>query len=233
MREHSALTAVSLGQAHKPLRQAVTDELRRAIVSGRFQPGERLYEENLATELSVSRNPVRESLQVLASEGFVELEPRRGARVASFSQQRVRELFEVREALEALVARLATERRTAEQLDEVDAVVAAGVASVERGDLGALPALNTRFHGLLATMSANTMVAAHLDRLSDLIQWIYAERIQQRSADSWLEHRSIVEAIRQGDGEEAARRAAEHVARARDAFLAGAPHDRNCGDGAG
>ena len=210
----------TLGGAHVPLRQAVTDEIRRAIVSGRFAPGERLYEENLATELAVSRNPVRESLQTLASEGFVELEPRRGAKVARFSDQRVRDLFEVREALEGLVARLAALRRTREQLDALRAVVAAGVAAVERDDLSELPALNARFHRLLADMAGNAMLAEHLERLSDLITWIYAERIQQRSRHSWQEHQHIVDAIAAGDPDEASRRGAGHVAQARDAFLA-------------
>jgi DNA-binding GntR family transcriptional regulator len=211
--------AASLGATHKPLRQAVTDELRRFIVSGRFEPGERLYEESLAGELAVSRNPVREALQTLATEGFVELEPRRGARVARFSRTRVHELFEVREALEGLVARLAATRRQPEQLAELEAVMALGIENVERGALDELPALNTRFHALMVRMADNSMLIDQLDRLSDLIQWIYAERIQQRSVDSWYEHAGIVEAIRTGDGDEAGRRAAQHVANARDAFL--------------
>lgn len=209
----------TLGSTHVPLRQAVTDEIRRFIVSGRFGPGERLYEENLASELAVSRNPVRESLQTLAAEGFVDLEPRRGAKVARFSDRRVRELFEVREALEGLVARLAAVRRTPHQLAELQAVVAAGTAGVERGDLAGLPSLNTRFHGLLAEMADNSMLADHLERLSDLIKWIYAERIQMRSAHSWQEHQHIVDAIAAADPDEASRRAAAHVAQARAAFL--------------
>jgi DNA-binding GntR family transcriptional regulator len=63
------------------------------------------------------------------------------------------------------------------------------------------------------------MLAEHLERLSDLIQWIYAERIQERSSDSWHEHDLIVQAIRAGDANEAARCASNHVALARDAFL--------------
>lgn len=221
----------SLGSSHVPLRQAVTDEIRRFIVTGRFGPGERLYEENLAAELAVSRNPVRESLQSLASEGFVELEPRRGARVARFSDRRVRELFEVREALEGLVARLAAQRRTPQQLSELEAIVAAGMAGVERGDLIGLPELNTRFHALLAEMAGNLMLADHLERLSDLIKWIYAERIQQRSGDSWHEHQGILHAIRTGDPDLAAGSAADHVALARDAFLGSAAGADAQGDG--
>ena len=109
----------TIGLRHQPLRRAVQDELRRAIIAGRYQQGERLFEDQIAQELEVSRNPVREALQALAGDGFVELEPRRGARVATVSAKRAEELFEVRESLEGLVARLAARRRTPAQLTEL------------------------------------------------------------------------------------------------------------------
>src|SRR5690606_2315410 len=91
-----------IGQIHQPLREAVQDAIRAAIVEGRYPPGERLLEDQLAQELGVSRNPVREALHALSTEGFVVIEPRRGARVATVSRQRAGELFEVREVLEGL-----------------------------------------------------------------------------------------------------------------------------------
>ena len=97
----------TVGSTHLPLRHAVLEEIRRRIVAGQWAQGERLFEDQIAAELNVSRNPVREALQALASEGFVELEPRRGARVATVSDARATELFEVREVLEGLVASLA------------------------------------------------------------------------------------------------------------------------------
>ena len=97
--------ALRVGRAHQPLRRAVYDEVQRRIVDGRLQQGQRIFEDQLAQELDVSRNPVREALQALQSEGFVELEPRRGARVAVITAERANELFELREALEGMVAR--------------------------------------------------------------------------------------------------------------------------------
>ena len=69
-----------IGLRYLPLRAPVADEIRRRIIDGALQPGERLLEDQLAADLGVSRNPVREALQVLGREGFVTLEPRRGAR---------------------------------------------------------------------------------------------------------------------------------------------------------
>jgi DNA-binding GntR family transcriptional regulator len=205
--------------AHPPLRHYVLEELRRQIVSGRFAPGARLYEEEIAADLGVSRNPVREAVQALAAEGFVDIEPRRGARVAVISPARARELFEVREVLEGLVASLAANHRTADELAEMQALVDAGFRAADSGDLAGLPPLNTRFHHLLATTARNQLLAETIERLRHLIEWIYAQRIAQRAPQSWSEHRSIVEAIADCDAAVAERAARDHIAQARDAYV--------------
>src|SRR5438552_8152379 len=69
--------------AGSPLREIVTEEIRQAILSGRYKPGQRLIEDRLAADFEVSRNPVREALRSLAAEGLVALTARRGAAVAA------------------------------------------------------------------------------------------------------------------------------------------------------
>ena len=68
-----------LGDENPPLHGRVIAELRQGILSGRLKPGNRLIEERLAEELGVSRNPVREAIRALASEGLIEVTARRGA----------------------------------------------------------------------------------------------------------------------------------------------------------
>lgn len=208
-----------VGASHLPLRHAVLEEIRRRIVAGTWNQGERLFEDQIAADLGVSRNPVREALQALQAEGFVELEPRRGARVAIVSPQQARELFEVREVLEGLVANLAAQRRTDAELDQMRAVVVEGLRTATSGDLVDLPSLNTRFHHLLATTARNELLAGTIERLRHIIEWIYSQRIAQRAPWSWEEHRQIVEAIATGDAATAERVARTHIAQARDAYL--------------
>ena len=86
----------TLGSSHVPLRDLVTDEIRRRILTGALPPGDRLVEDRLAEDLGVSRNPVREAIRVLATEGLVEVTPRRGAAVARPRPAHAEELFEVR-----------------------------------------------------------------------------------------------------------------------------------------
>ena len=77
------VTRSSIGDRHLSLRDQVLAELRRRIIAADYRPGERLTEDRLAEDFGVSRNPVREALRVVEAEGFVELQPRRGAVVAS------------------------------------------------------------------------------------------------------------------------------------------------------
>lgn len=213
----------TIGLRHQPLRAAVQDELRQAIIAGRYEQGERLFEDQIAQELEVSRNPVREALQALAGEGFVDLEPRRGARVATVSAKRAEELFEVRESLEGLVARLAARRRSADQLAELQGIVAAGLDHAAAGEFEALPDLNTRFHRVLSAAADNSLLATELGRLSHVIEWVYSRRIVERSANSWNEHDEIVEAIAAADEDLAFERACVHIAHARAAYFDHAP----------
>lgn len=209
----------TVGDAHRPLRHAVLAELRRRIIAAEWQPGDRLFEDQIASDLGVSRYPVREALQALAAERFVELEPRRGARVATMPPERATELFEVREALEGLVARLAAERRSEAQLHEMRAVVGEGIAAVAADDLAALPGLNTRYHHCLCEAASNGMLTDFVHHLRHVIEWVYASRIAARAAESWQEHAGIVDAVAAGDAQLAGELAAAHIAAARRAYL--------------
>lgn len=209
----------SIGAAHPPLRVVVLEEVRRRIVARDYEPGERIYEDQIAAELDVSRNPVREALQALEAEGFVELEPRRGARVATLSPTQARELFEMREALEGLAARLAARRRTETEIAELREAVARGTEIAGSADLSGLPALNTHFHDLLADASRNEMLADTIRRSQYVIEWIYAEGIRRRAPDSWAEHAALCEAVAHGDEERAETLARAHIAAARAAIV--------------
>lgn len=208
-----------LGQRHPRLVELVVAELRRLIVAGHWPQGHRLIESRVAEELGVSRNPVREAFRSLAAEGFVELEPRRGARVALVAPHEVDQLFEVRAALDELAAGLAARRRSPEQLAALQTVVAEGTRLVGCGDLAALPPLNSRFHELLTEAAGNRQLTAIMGPLRDRIQWVYSARLHLRAESSWAEHGAIVAAVAEGDEPLARRIAGEHIAEARAVFV--------------
>lgn len=213
-----AASVVPLGAQHVPLRHAVLGALREAIIDGEYAPDERLREEEIAAQFDVSRNPIREALHVLSIEGFVLVEPRRGARVATVDARRARELFELRAPLEGLVAGLAAQRRTPVQLGELRRIVWLGMGAAEDGLVDELPRLNTEFHASLAAAADNELLTTTLGRLSDIIRWVYAARISRRSTQSWAEHAAIVEAVAAKDAEMAQQRGIEHIAAAAAAY---------------
>jgi DNA-binding GntR family transcriptional regulator len=105
-----------VGAEYRTLQTIVTDRLREAILSGRFGPGARLQQDDLARELGVSRMPIREALRVLHAEGLVAFPPHRGAEVIDLRPEEIEELFEVRAMLEARAAERAGPRLTDEAL---------------------------------------------------------------------------------------------------------------------
>lgn len=203
---------------HPRLVEVVADELRRLIVAGHFDAGARLVEAHLAAELGVSRNPVREALHILEAEWWVEVEPRKGARIKMLSLAEAEHLFHVRAALEELAAGLAARRRTDADVDALRTIVEAGTLAVDAGRLADLPALNTAFHVRLCNAAANPELTTLMGPLRDRIQWIYAARVRDRAPASWSEHAEIVDAVIAGDAELARRRAGEHIGRALHAF---------------
>ena len=146
-----------VGERHS-LGRLVADELRRAILGGRYKPGERLVEDRLSADLGVSRIPVREALQLLSAEGLIELQPRRGASVAAVSTEVAREMVEVRALLEGLNARLAARRHEPAVVAELRETLRKGNAAAVSGTVEELVDLNSEFHDLLAKAGRNTIL---------------------------------------------------------------------------
>src|SRR3954453_19630255 len=89
------------------VQQEVYDKLRRQLLLGRYRPGQRLAESQLATDLKVNRNPVREALLKLTGEGLLERQAGVGCRVAKVDAKLFRELLQLRESIEGTAACLA------------------------------------------------------------------------------------------------------------------------------
>ncbi len=209
--------AATIGGNHRPLRDLVLQELRQRIIEGVYDAGDRLIEDRIAADLGVSRNPVREAMRVLETEGFLVTQPRRGAIVARFSVQDVHDVFDVRLALEGLAARLAAERAGAPEVARLDQILCDARQATEEQRLADLTMLNTRFHAAICELSGNSLLAAMMDALHGRVQWIFRQGAAQRAPHSWSEHVAVLDAIRTGDPDRAQVAAERHVAAARAA----------------
>jgi DNA-binding GntR family transcriptional regulator len=96
------------------LREQIREHILEGIVSGRWQPGERIVERRIATELQVSQTPVREALRELESLRLIEAEPNKGVRVRNLTAADLKESYPVRAGLEQVAAELAADRLAAD-----------------------------------------------------------------------------------------------------------------------
>ncbi|CAN5534043.1 GntR family transcriptional regulator [soil metagenome] len=195
----------------RPLRNVIADELRSRIMSGEYEPGTRIREEQVAADFGVSRVPVREALQLLEQQRFIVLRPRRGAIVDSPSPAGARELMAIRLELEGMAARLAAARRGGDQAGELTRVVETAEAALTSGEHDDLPDLIDEFHELVAMASGNEELVDMLRTIRSRVDWLFEVDIEERSPGSWTDHRRICDAIIGGDEVTASELMTSHV----------------------
>lgn len=174
--------------------------LKNRIVHLQYRPGEVLMVQRLASELAVSRTPVREALVRLAEEDLVQPTEGRKFQVAPLSLESVDELFEVREALEPLAAMGAAARRSDEDLTNLAAIIDEMDQNLEANNIDAFMENDWRFHDAIGEIHGNRTLIALLYRLRGRVQRIrhLTQHLNHRMDDTIGEHLAILEAVRSG-----------------------------------
>src|SRR3954447_676429 len=152
----------------RSLTEVVHDHLRATILSGSLAPGDALRQEQIASELGVSRAPVREALMWLEKEGLILLRPRRGFVVASLDCDEIQDIFEIREMLEGYAGYLAAQQRTEEDVAALAELVEsmAKITSSDPAAIAQWASLNRAFHARLFDASGRK----HLCRMTFLLR---------------------------------------------------------------
>lgn len=214
--------AAKLGRTLKrpvPLRQSVYEALTDMIIDGSLLPGQHLVEVDLAGMLGVSRQPIREALQHLHNEGWVDLRPGFGAMVHVPAENEVDQLLTVRAAIESESARLAARHSTPETVARLREVCDNGLACLEAGDVDGAVRCNAELHGLVTEMSGNKFLIQFSAQIDRRVRWYYTAVAQARGHASWQEHGEIVEAIADHDEARAAQVMRHHTEYTRKAYL--------------
>ncbi|MPZ61685.1 MAG: GntR family transcriptional regulator [Propionibacteriales bacterium] len=218
-----------------PLRQQVYETLEALIARNRLEPGQRLVETELAQELGVSRGPIREALQMLAREGWVELRPRHGAYVRKPSLEELEDYFQVRTLLEVEGARLAARGTHSgddrkERLKELREVVDrfTGVWREHTSDDPKELDEEARqfhqegsqvFHRGIVELTGNQALVDLLEHLGKRTSWYFSPGVLKRSLSAWREHNRLLRAIERGDEERAVEVMRSHMAATRESYL--------------
>jgi DNA-binding GntR family transcriptional regulator len=207
---------------HATLSHTATARLRDMIVEGRIAAGARLNERVLTEELQVSRTPLREAFKILAGEGLVELQPQRGAVVATLAVADIEAAFEVMADLEGLAGELAAARIEPHELAEIRALQFDMLASHARRDLRGYFRANMGIHAKINAAAKNPVLTETFQRLN---QRIYSTRYRSNlSHERWdqaiAEHTAILRLLEARDGAGLRALLTRHLLNKRDAIVA-------------
>lgn len=200
--------------------------IRARIIDGTYGAGSRLRERELSAALGVSRVPVREALRNLEHQGFIVLQPRRGAVVRSMDPVAVNELFDVRCLLEPLAAREAARAYRAGRSHEgLDAAMERAEAAMASGDKQEILVANTLFHEQLIEAARHDLLRETSGPVLERTRWIFAQTSSRDPGGQLHEHHAIYEAIRGGQPRVAEAYMLAHVESGRTASIAAVSPD--------
>jgi phosphonate utilization transcriptional regulator len=189
-------------------------ELERRIISGEIAAGTKLNEVDVASQLGVSRGPVREAFSALSQAGLVRVEKNRGVFVRQVSLEEANEFYEVRAALEGLIGKLAARRIAIDEIEQLRAVVRRMHQTQKGRRADEYFALNVEFHDLLARAARNNALLAHYRGVVNQLD-LYRRATISRGLEniplSTQEHEAIVEAVAARDEQRAEALLTEHV----------------------
>lgn len=197
------------------------EKIRNAIFTGRYPPGHQLKEEKLASELDISRTPVRQAIRSLVDQGLVETRANRRSYVMDVNQVQFEELFDLLSFLESYSAGLAAPKIPQDAIEHLKVLNEGMKETVASQDNARFLELNSEFHDAIHSHSDSAKVKEFLGRIIQFPHNLYLKFGQipdWHNAKSVIEHRQIIEALESRDPEFAKIRMRSHTESVRIAF---------------
>lgn len=203
--------------------EKVYDAVKDLAVDYRFKPGERVNEVELAAKLGVSRTPVREALNRLSRDGFMNFVPNRGFYARDITPEGVQELYELRAAIERAAFRLACERGTDEEIAGIIAIwqTNSGLSNsgLGNGDLdpepdwGKVAEADEAFHVGIVKLAKNERMLHALEMVNSLIRFFRRIDLEsfRRRGRTYEEHAAIIDCLKRRDGEHGGELVERHI----------------------
>lgn len=211
----------SNGGVQLPASERIYNLIKESILTGNLESGSRLVELSLASELGVSRTPIREALKRLSVEGLVTVDPVRGMIVRRIDPHEVADFYITREVLDGLAARLAAERVSGDQLIRLRTMLEAMESAHQRNDRIGMVQANMRFHDAVFRAAANRWLLSLGRSMIDFVRLMSAAAYTDPVRDQEVveEHRRIQDALEAKDPDAAEMASREHMVQARLHFV--------------
>ncbi len=197
------------GNSRQLTRHRVRESIKQMILDGANPPGQRLVQEHLARQFSVSRGIVREALMELQAGGWVQTTDNCGSKVTPLDPDRIEEAYELRELMEGLASRRCCERITLAQLRELHEMTDAMDRHFHAGEWREGGQLDRKFHLRLVEIAASQMLSQLAAGFLAVTKFVTAE-IKDLNEPA-RNNRKLLEVIASGDSAAAERIAKEHV----------------------
>jgi DNA-binding GntR family transcriptional regulator len=201
--------------------EQVHEAILLEISSGKLTPGTRIIQEQIATELGVSRQPVQQALLLLRNQGLLSDAPGRGLIVAPLDPEHIRHMYDVRAVIEGLAFRKAALNNSETAKREGPSYISKGRKAAQSGSVKEMIAADMAFHHFVYVLSENLLVAPAMDT-----HWTYTQRVMgevlmrnEKPRDIWDQHETLLQAIISGDGALAEKHAREHILAAADFII--------------
>lgn len=202
------------------LYQEVAERLRQRIFAHELTPGTWIDEQKLADQYGISRTPLREALKVLASEGLVELKPRRGCYVTELSPRDLDDIFPIMALLEGRAIHEALQKATGADIQSLADIHARLESSAQDNRITDFFEANQEFHKRIQELADNRWLLSVIQDLRKVLKLsrLHSLSLEGRLQQSLDEHCAIMQAIRKRDIASAERFMHDHILSGREAL---------------
>ena len=198
-RSKGSARMTSTSSERRQLSDEVADDLRNRILTGALVAGEALRVEHLAAELGVSATPVREAMQILRSEGFLDLAPRRGFTVATLTSQDILQVFRARALISGELAALSAARIDEAKLRELEELQSVIIRAFRARLHRQVEAEVRRFHRLIDEGAEAPRLRWSLDALSRFVPRHFYAHLEGDEEMTDVDHSELLVALRERD----------------------------------
>jgi len=200
-------------EGYELLSQKVYRALKTEIVKGFLEPGTKLFEDKIATQMKISRTPVREAIRKLSAEGLIKITPNQTIIVTEISLEDIEEVLQIRKLSEGFAARIAAKLINNDQIKELEGILKNMKAYTQQNDVIAFSEMDAEFHSLIFDVCGNKRLAKISRNLNDIIHYYRVRTLIVSNKLQYFlnEHLEIADAIKTGDSEKADRLSQEHT----------------------
>ena len=204
------------------LKEYVYHEIKKRLINNTIKPGERLWEDKIAEELGVSRTPVREAINRLVAEKFIENRSHKGIFAAEISKEDLDNMLDVRIALETLSVKECCKLIKDEEIEDLQRIYQDYSNKLINNEYIEASQLDSQMHKFIAQISKNKKLMEYINEIQDIFAYARTSQVKWTPSKvnrSLQDHKNLIEAISNRDKESAVKFIKKDIEAMRDLLI--------------